>query len=277
MSSCVNSTNDKSNVELELQGLENLGANFEYQGWLVVGGEPVSIGVLPVDENGELIQSIYEVDAEKLEESTAFVVTIEPSPDNNPLPSPTHVVAGDFDGNQASLDINHTAALGCNFNDASGKFVLATPTDGDGNNDEDSGVWFLDNSSSITTQGLDIPELPDGWTYEGWANIEGVFVSTGTFRYAGTMDDEMRYSGGEGAPPFPGEDFLNDAPDGLEFPVSLKGASIMISVEPVPDNSEAPFIMQPLSKMIPFDQETHVVIGMESSGSEKLISGIIRR
>lgn len=277
VSSCNRINTDKAQLEIELNGLINLGSDFEYQGWLVVDGEPVTTGVISMDENGSLFQKSFEIETDKLELASAFVVTIEPSPDDSPLPSPTHVVAGDFNGNVANLSINHDAALGCNFSDATGKFVLATPTDGNSEQNEDSGLWFLDNSSYITTQGLDVPELPDGWVYEGWAVIDGVPVSTGTFRSAESMDDKGLFSGSASTPPFPGEDFLLNAPDGLEFPISLKGETVFISVEPYPDNSNKPYCLRPLQKLIPIDQETHLVIEMENRIPDLAISGKVTR
>ena len=44
----------------------------------------------------------------------------------------------------------------------------------------------------------------------------------------------------------PGEDFFLNAPSGETFPLDVRGRTVVISVEPVPDNSPAPFAMKPL-------------------------------
>ena len=151
--------------------------------------------------------------------------------------------------------ISHPAALGTDFSEASGVYILGTPSDGDGNN-ELSGIWFID---LPTAQGLDLPELPEGWTYEGWLVIDGVAVSTGRFTDPGAADDFAGYSGDQGFPPFPGEDFVTNAPEGLEFPTDLTQATVVISVEPDPDDSPAPFSIKPLISEVPDGIADHVV------------------
>ena len=59
-------------------------------------------------------------------------------------------------------------------------------------------------------------------------------------------------------PPFPGEDYLVNAPMGLTFPTNLAGGTAVISIEPDPDNSPNPFTLKPLVKMIPADAADHV-------------------
>ena len=44
----------------------------------------------------------------------------------------------------------------------------------------------------------------------------------------------------------PGEDFFLNAPVGETFPLDVRGRMVVISVEPVPDDSPAPFAMKPL-------------------------------
>ena len=56
-----------------------------------------------------------------------------------------------------------------------------------------------------------------------------------------------------GNPPFPGEDFIVNAPDGLTFPTDLRGETIVVSIEPADDDSPAPFAFKPLAAEIPSD------------------------
>lgn len=55
------------------------------------------------------------------------------------------------------------------------------------------------------------------------------------------------FSGTENAgPPIPGEDFFSNAPTGFTFPLDIRGRTVVISIEPSPDNSPAPFLLKPL-------------------------------
>lgn len=253
--------NQTSSFNLNIAGLEDLGAGYAYEGWIMVDGSPVTTGVFTVDAAGSLSQTIFEVSDSDHEAATAFILTIEPSPDNDPAPSSVHILAGDFSGDNAELTIDHAAAIGTNFDGAAGDYILATPTDND-NNNEESGIWFLNNSTGSPVAGLSLPTLPAGWAYEGWVVIAGIPVSTGTFLSAASADDSAPFSGANGGPPFPGEDFLNNAPSGLTFPTSLLGGTAVISVEPVPDNSVNPFLLKPLVGSIPSDAPVHSVLSV---------------
>ena len=76
-------------LTLNLSGLEDLGAGFAYEGWVIVDGSPVTTGTFTVDANGALSQTTFEVSAKDLENATAFVLSIEPSPDSDPAPADT--------------------------------------------------------------------------------------------------------------------------------------------------------------------------------------------
>ena len=52
------------------------------------------------------------------------------------------------------------------------------------------------------------------------------------------------------------------APSGLTFPTDLTGGTAVISIEPVPDNSPAPFVLKPLVGMIPSGANVHSVLDM---------------
>lgn len=273
--SCNNdddNTPTNTNLILNLDGLEDLGSDFVYEGWIIVDGAPVSTGVF----TSVIFPQTFSVNATQLGEATKFVLSIEPAVDNDPTPAATKILAGDFSGNSANVNSN---GLVGDFSASTGKYILATPTDTDDSN-EASGVWFLDNSSGSAVAGLDLPTLGNGWKYEGWAVMDGQPVSTGTFISAANADDNAStspYKGDAGnGPPFPGEDYLQNAPSGLSFPTDLKGATIVISVEPSPDNNPAPFTFKPLAHMVPANAENHTVINM-GTGPVTSISGSVTR
>jgi hypothetical protein len=263
-----------SQLALNITGLEDLGATARYEGWIIVPSTSqtdglssdvaVSTGVFTVDAAGNLSQTAFDVDATNLANATTFVLTIEPNPDPSPDPSSIHILGGDFNGNISSLSINHPAALGNDFMSSTGKYILATPTDG-ANTNENSGIWFLDLTSGAPAQGLFLPTLPNGWKYEGWTVINGMPVTTGTFTSATGIDDADPYSSTMPGPPFPGEDFLVNAPSGQTFPTDIAGGIAVISIEPFPDNSVNPFTLKPLVGNIPAGATDHTTYMMNSN------------
>jgi hypothetical protein len=261
--SCSDNTNSMgpssttSDLTLSINGLTDLGPNAMYEGWIIVNGDPISTGKFSVDVNGDLSATTFSLDQSDLNNATAFVLTVEPEPDPDPAPSNSHLMAGAFSSDVAALMVGNSAALGNDFTSATGSYILATPTNGTESN-EDSGIWFLDISSGMPMMSLNLPTLPSGWMYEGWAVINGVPVTTGKFSSVDMSDENAPYSGTMPAPPFPGEDFLMNAPMNLTFPTNLSGATAVITVEPDPDNSTSPFLLKPLVGMIPSQAMDHV-------------------
>lgn len=269
-----------SNLTLNFQGLEALGSDYVYEGWIIVDGQPVSTGTF----SSVTFPQTFPVNSVQLENATTFVLSIEPAVDPDPAPAATKLLAGNFSGNVASVNSDNIvvdsgsslSALGA----STGKYILATPTDMDDTN-EASGVWFLDNTNAPSVvAGLSLPTLADGWKYEGWVVFDGTPISTGTFTDAESADDNAVISifkGDSGnGPGYPGEDYLQNAPTGLTFPTDLKGRTVVISVEPYPDNSTAPFTLKPLAHVVPSDAMNHTVINM-GDGPVETLSGSVTR
>ena len=259
-------------LTLNLDGLEALGNDYVYEGWLIVNGSPVSTGTF----SSVSFPQTFSVDRNTLDNATTFVLSIEPVIDPDPAPAATKILAGDFSGNSASVTSNTIVG---DFSSSTGTYILATPTDMDDTN-EASGVWFLDNSSGSPMTGLNLPTLQDGWKYEGWVVFDGMPISTGTFSEVDMADDNAAtsiFKGGAGnGPGYPGEDYLQNAPNGLSFPTDLSGTTIVISVEPYPDNSATPFTLKPLAHMVPNNAMTHTAITMED-GPVSTLSGSVSR
>lgn len=243
------------NMTLSVSGLENLGTDFVYEGWIIVNGAAITTGRFTVDDNGVLSQSSFSLNRDNLDAATTFILTIEPSTGDDPAPSNTHLIAGDFSGTTGQLSISHGAALGNDFMGSGGNYILATPTNGP-DTDENSGIWFLDLSSGMPDVGLNLPTLPSGWKYEGWA-VSGQPITSGKFTMVDMVDEFDGFSSTMPGPPFPGEDYLINAPAGLSFPIDLSGGIAVISIEPDPDNSAAPFLLKPLVGDIPADAADH--------------------
>ncbi|PWJ36171.1 anti-sigma factor [Sediminitomix flava] len=272
-----NNGSSTSNLTLNISGLEDLGDDYAYEGWIIVDGAPISAGIFNVDSSGNLSETSFELDTDDLNAATAYVLTIEPNPDSDSSPSDVHILAGDFSNNLASLTVDHPDAIGSDFTSAVGEYILATPTDDDDTN-ETSGIWCLNPNGGDPIAGLTLPTLPAGWTYEGWAVIDGNPITTGTFTNPDSADSGNPFSGTVNpAPNYPGEDFLQNAPDGVTFPADLLGRTVVISVEPVPDNSPAPFLLKPLAHEVPSDATSGSVLNMDNNAEETNPTGTASR
>ena len=234
-----NSMSTTSDLTLNLQGLEALGSDYVYEGWVIVDGQPVSTGTF----TSVTFPQTFSIDAEQLENATTFVLSIEPAVDPDPAPADTKILVGDFNGTIATVN---TAIVG-DFSNASGSFFLRTPTDetGTNNGNDENGVWF-GTPGMPPTPNFVLPTLPEGWAYEGWVVGESGPLSTGTFTAFNSADNAAPFSGSADGPPVPGEDFFENAPAGETFPLDVRGRTVVISVEPVPDDSPAPFVLKPL-------------------------------
>lgn len=250
----VEASGDKKSFEVSFKNLPKLGEGWVYEGWFTIEGQsPVTAGIFTVDDKGKLSKNTFEVDKNFVDNAKDYVLTIEPSPDPDPKPSKVHILGGVVKDGTASLDTKHGLAIKTDFSSVAGQYQIATPTDGP-NSNELSGVWF----SKLT-----LPTLAEGWKYEGWAVIDGKPVSTGTFLETDKRDESGKHNGTVAAgPATPGEDFLRNAPEGLTFPTNLQGKPIVISVEPFPDDSPAPFIMKPLKATVGENAKDHTLYDM---------------
>lgn len=229
-----------ADLVLNLLGLETLGSDYVYEGWIIVDGNPVSTGTF----TSVSFPQTFQVDATQLANATTFVLSIEPAIDPDPAPAATKILAGEFSGSTANVS---TALIG-DFSTASGAFFLRTPTDemGGNNGNDQNGVWF-GTPGMPPTPNFVLPTLPDGWTYEGWVIGDAGPLSTGTFNAFNSADNGAPFSEViNPGPPVPGEDFFLNAPAGETFPLDVRGRTVVISLEPVPDDSAAPFAIKPL-------------------------------
>ena len=266
-------------LELAFTGLDPLANGYHYEGWAIINGAPVTTGKFNVDGSGNLITTSGGAIASgafdtgmDLGSATNIVITIEPSGDTDDVPAATHVLAGPVAGGSATLTAGDGAALGDDFLTATGDFILATPTDGAMNN-ENSGIWFLSLATGSPAAGLSLPTLPAGWAYEGWAVTGGQPVTTGRFTVVDMVDLAAPFSGAMADPPFPGEDFLLNAPTGLTFPTDLAGGTAVISIEPEPDDAPTPYTLKPLVGDIDAAATDHVTYAIPNAAGATFPTG----
>jgi len=239
-------------LTLNISGLEDLGDDYVYEGWIIVNGSPISTGTFTSVDVGQT----FSVDATQLEAATSFVLSIEPARETGDAaaaPADTKLVIGDFSGDIATITTNTVGDFSTET--PAGMFFLRTPTDeadGENNGNDENGLWF-GTPGMPPLPALTLPTLEPGWKYEGWVVVDGVGpLSTGTFTSFDVADDNAgattSFSGTANiGPAIPGEDFFNNAPDGFEFPLDVRNRAIVVSVEPYPDNSAAPFLLKPLT------------------------------
>jgi hypothetical protein len=172
--------------------------------------------------------------------ATKFVLTIEPEPDPDPAPASTHYLAGDFSDGMASLTVADPAALGNDFMAAEGPYILNTPSTASDDTDYDAGIWWLDPDGGPSAT-LVLPDLPAGWEYEGWVVGPSGPITTGKFTAVDMEDSDGGgpTAGPDPTPPFPGQDYIDPL-------MPLIGYAAVITIEPMPDNSAAPFTLKPL-------------------------------
>ncbi len=241
-------------LNLSFTGLEDLGPGWVYEGWLIVDSEPHSSGRFTVDAEGMLSHEAFDVDPMLVSKATAFVLTIEPEPDPDPAPSPVHLLGGGFMEDAAELSLGHPAALGTDLMLAGGNYILGIPTSDSADDAYQSGIWFT---------GLDLPQLPDAWVYEGWVVGPDGPMSTGRFTGLKEADSDGAgpTAGPKAGPAFPGQDYIKP-------PIDLTaGYAAVISVEPEPDNSPAPFVLKPLVDMTIEDVGDHVPQSLENNSA----------
>lgn len=232
---------DEQTLTLELEGVPSAGEAFEWEGWLIVDGSPVSTGQFDVDSTDATTET-FEVSASDAEAASKFVLTLEPASEDPGTPSKMKFVAGSISEGTATATIANEPAIGTDFSDASGVFLLNAPSSESAG--YKNGIWFIDNSGDGMSAGLDLPSLPEGWIYEGWVVKDGP-TTTGKFRdpAKADMDGAGPAGGSMGAPPFPGQDF---AKEGMTRDLT-SGYSAVVSVEPNhEDDPAAPFVLKPL-------------------------------
>jgi hypothetical protein len=188
-----------------------------------------------------------------------IVISIEPRVDPDPLPFQFKPLVGTV----PSSALDHTEYQ---MTDNTGALPTGTFTLSKVPSNENSGIWFLNRSTGSPVAGLNLPSLTGtDWTYEGWVVMDGTPVTTGTFDEVDEADGFDGYSSTGAAPPFPGEDFLTNAPTGLTFPTDLAGATTVISIEPRVDNDAAPFQFKPLVGAIPAAATDHIEYAMDDN------------
>lgn len=225
-------TLNSSTIEINISGLPALPDTMTYVAWF--DNEDTQIKPLMVyyDDavNGDF-KFKSEMPLSALQQAQLFWLTIEDErrvEDSAFTISTRRVLGGRFSFGSCNLGIAENTI---NFDGYSVVYNLLTPTDGS-NANETSGVWFveIDNEGGFST-GLNLPVLYGYWIYEGWVEVNGQYLSTGRFRNPVGADLSNLYGASGSVLSFPGEDFLNNPPAGINFPLDLRGKKLYVSAE----------------------------------------------
>lgn len=203
----------------------------------VVYGGSASFGFDPV--NTGLLAAFPDVAA-----ATRVFITQEPVGLVPTVPSEAIVLDGVPTSGVAPL--RYLGALG-NLTAASGTVVCLSPTDDLVSltpNDE-RGLWFRFLGDDFPS--LIIPDLDSAWTYEGWVVHPPTArrFSTGKFRSGINPDEDAATFPGKGPNGIgfsdPGQDFVTMTAGTMQPALpDLRGATVIVTLEPLPDTGLAP-------------------------------------
>ncbi len=238
-----------------------------YEGWIISGAEKISIGKFNINSQGEFINldgsvipgNTLQVNANGMV-IEKIAITIEPQDDADSVPS--NVVAAEI----ASGAGGRLLFSAVDLSTANGQYILGTPSDDPAGN-ENSGLWFAIPGNPPAAS-LNLPALSDGWVYEGWAVYEGNALTTGRFAIANSGDNFSGYNAAGNIPNLPGEDFLQNLPNGLVAPINLANGTsqAVVSLEPdingIDPTGDSPFQIKFLVANIPSGLIDHSVTNM---------------
>lgn len=279
-------------VTQSFQNLPDLGSNYVYEGWLIVGNEKISTGRFSHTEGVNHTSSA--LDIAKVSAATMYVLTIESTNETGAdLANPSGWIfsKGAFNGSNAAPSTNDALFNGSsNLETATAQAFLKAPSVGTVGSDA-NGIWFI-NALPPTSGGFtNLPTLADGWIYEGWVVVDGkdgnkVPVSTGRFSDPNAADvsffgtaNNNEFKGPNGVPPFPGEDYIvdpNNRYPNVTFPIDLTSATVVISIEPTTNDAQAPFGLKPFVQALN-NQAVSTALTVDNNYAGKAISGTVTR
>ena len=270
-------------VTLAFTRLEPMQNSFHYEAWAVFDTKVLSLGTFNVGPTGELVDlqghaipgGRFALAADT-SSATDVLVTIEPPGDADGLPSDTRYLAGVIEEGVAELSVDHPLALDNSYRRARAFYILSSPSSR-GEEDWKSGIWWLDLMGFSTLEGdpgFHLPELPPGWVYEAWVEIQGRPFTTGRFYHVYGHDFDSPHNGPlPFIPAMPGEDYIVNPPKGYDFPTDIRGEPIFVTIEPYPDDSRDPFTLMPLWDTIPPEGGYRVTYKVENVARDRFPIG----
>lgn len=201
------------------------------------------------------------------------LVTLEPPTSTDRTPAKQAILRGGVANGKATLTLAAPFEPGA-LETATGSYLLDNPSTeslGDMN-----GICFMNERRSAGGLQLPFPP-PEAWGYESWIELKGQLLPLGKFVDPDGPDDWNGYSGR--VPPFPGEDFNENLPAGLETGFNqpdLRGAKLIVSVEPRSLQREEVFpSIRVFEATIPMDAEHYKPYRMRNVAADGLPRGTV--
>jgi len=299
-------TDQISKIEVQISGLNSPGDSVWYECWLMwqtgegdnVKNVYESIGLL-TEKSNDSYSNTFKVNPGYLQQMLNLVITMEEdtypgyrlepngtSFDTVKGPSNYKIIAAKTTANSGNFDVGNEIILDFDFESAQAKYFLDTPTD-TMNTNLKRGLWFVNLDSAFSEikdstgtvvgidttikriNGLDLPELPEDWLYEGLIVFGSDTISMGTFTNPIGADDSSKYGAGMASGyKFPGEDFINNPPSGVTFPSDLSGSEVFVTIiAPHPEKANNPLTLVPFKTTIPTGSEARHIYEMENNTS----------
>jgi hypothetical protein len=232
--------------------------NLENRDIIALGPFNVNSEGRPVNPNGELIQR-FTADR-NLFSSVSVLITIAPSGVPGPSPGQAPILQGPFFDGVAELSVPAPLFI----DESAGSYRVFTPTNGP-DTAEGSGVWSVDFDGEPLLQ---LPPLNNIYAWEHYMIIDGQTLSMGRFNSPILPDFVNPFSGPLPAPLFPGEDFLFNAPPGIVFPADLTGAHLLLTLEPIFDDTIDPSQLVVLEAILPAGLQGGEIIELTNRTSD---------
>lgn len=74
-------------LRFDLENVTPLGDGYVYEGWAIIGGDPMSTGRFTVDAEGGTTPASFTLTPEQVYDLSTFVITIEPAVGDDPAPA----------------------------------------------------------------------------------------------------------------------------------------------------------------------------------------------
>lgn len=223
--------------QVDLDNLPVINDGF-YEFWIYGEGQYVSAGQFNLegkdlvdDQDVKIRNNSFKVELALIPEK--ILISIE-SESENTRPSKSVVLQGKIRDDQVTLECEVCQLLSSDPLN----YILKTPTDGNNYSREYAGIWFIKVIDNKETPGFPVSKNPTGFCFEGWISYEDKILSMGRFSSNNQADSLMIYSSlAAFGSNFPGEDFLESAPEELRFPLRLNDgkAELFITLEPDQD------------------------------------------
>ena len=269
-------------VTFSFDGLEPMGGGLNYQAWVIYESGNTTVGfpliLFNINGDGQMVHPLndtilsgpFHADVDAVD-ALGIAISLEVTNVLVQVSSFTFILSGEVVQGTVNLSAEDFFALDRDFSNAAGEYILATPTD-DTPDNELSGIWFMDPVADPIEPGLALPEAPKGWIYEGWIETDDDSLSTGKFVWVNEPDSTSVYSSGlNEAPEYPGEDFVVNEPQHVDFPLDLSGATVFISIEPWNEWDvfmNDPFYLRILEAQVPADATPMTLYPMTSLASQ---------